>query len=57
MDLVSQWFLEQMLGLGYFASSISLNVLAVRPMPRNRALTLLSLNLATQCTLWVLLHT
>ncbi len=33
VDLVSQWFLEQMLGLGYFATSISLNILAVRPPP------------------------
>ena len=31
VDLVSQFFLEQMLGLGYFATSISLNILAVRP--------------------------
>ena len=34
MDLVSQFFLEQMLGLGYFATSISLNILAVRPPPK-----------------------
>lgn len=30
MDIVSQFFLEQMLGLGYFATSITLNTLAVR---------------------------
>jgi hypothetical protein len=31
MDFVSQFFLEQMLGLGYFATSITLNILAVSP--------------------------
>ena len=30
IDLVSQFFLEQMLGLGYFATSITFNILAVR---------------------------
>lgn len=34
VDLVSQFFLEQMLGLGYFATSISLNILAVCPPRR-----------------------
>ena len=37
VDLVSQFFLEQMLGLGYFATSISLNILAVRPLHRSSA--------------------
>ena len=41
VDLVSQWFLEQMLGLGYFATSISLNILAVRPSPKSMALACL----------------
>ena len=31
VDFVSQFFLEQMLGLGYFATSITLNILAVSP--------------------------
>ena len=29
VDLVSQFFLEQMVGLGYMATSLTLNVLAV----------------------------
>ena len=30
IDLVSQFFLEQMLGLDHFATSITFNILAVR---------------------------